>query len=144
MVFYGNAMVSPLCHWGKNPSSISSTKISILLVFFFTAFTLIGCATEIPTAANDLAVSALCDFPPFSGNNMCRRVEVTHVYQESNLLEDTINTQYQNCWCVELLYIDFTGEIGSASVWVVEAFEGGEYQILKGPLLAIPCFINPE
>lgn len=97
------------------------------------------CAPRLPEVAQDLAVSALCDFPPLSGNNMCLKVIITRtVFVE---LPNTQAIQYGKMrkWCLDLNYLDYTGEWGNACIWLAGPDSQGEYSIQKGPEYDIHC-----
>lgn len=108
--------------------------IILILITFF-----LSCGVEIPAAAKELAISALCDFPPYSGHNICRDVEVTEVYQE-HITGGPLKEDFHSCCCMELSYVDYTGHSGFASVWVAAEPDIGDFQVLEGPILSVPCF----
>lgn len=92
-----------------------------------------SCSPSFPKVAQDLATSAICDFPPFSGNNMCKEVEISHIVFEE--MPDIRTTRNGNMgrWCLELKYLDFTGEWGFACIWLEGPDSQGEYSIQRGP-----------
>ena len=113
-------------------------RVSILVVLI--VFILIhACAKDIPHALRDFAVSALCDFPPLSGNNMCRKTEVIRFIEEDTINLSSIKDYHLKYWCVELEYIDYTGESGFASVWVIETSDKGDFILHKGPVFNVNC-----
>jgi hypothetical protein len=107
-----------------------------LVVLIITVF-LQACVPNLPKAAKDLAISVLCDFPAYSGENMCRSVEINQVVM-INISEDHAD-EFSRIWCIELNFIDYTGESGFACVWLVGPSETGEFILSEGPLFSEKC-----
>jgi hypothetical protein len=111
----------------------------LLLIITILVFSSQACGIRIPQNAKELAISALCDFPAFSGENLCQRVEITNVIVEDTSISASQSEEKSKKWCIELKYIDFTGERGFACVWLVGPSEEGEYKISRGPLFDMNC-----
>jgi hypothetical protein len=107
-----------------------------LLVFAISIFST-ACGSGLPGAAKELAVGALCDFPVNSGQNMCRSVEVNEVVM-IKISEDNSN-ENAKIWCIELDFVDYTGESGFACLWLIGPDEGGDFHLTKGPLFSEKC-----
>ena len=114
-------------------------KQKLLLIILILQCSIQGCENQIPQTARELAISALCDFPAFSGENLCQRVDITKVTVENTLISNSQAEGYLKKWCVELDYIDYTGEQGFACVWLVGTYEQGEYKLSKGPIFNVKC-----
>jgi len=98
-----------------------------------------ACTPQLPKAAQDLAISVLCDFPPLFGNNMCQRVEIMHMQIDDLPDPQNIDIGNMRSWCVELNFIDFTGEQGSACIWLAGPNPQGDYLVQKGPEFEVSC-----
>jgi hypothetical protein len=98
-----------------------------------------ACVGDIPLAVRDFAISAICDFPPLSGNNMCRDAEVIRFVEEDAITSSSVVDNNEKCWCVEVVYVDYTGESGFASLWVIESTTAGDYILYKGPMYNVKC-----
>ncbi len=112
-------------------------KIKILLLLLALSICSAACGSRLPEAARKLAIASLCDFPTNSGENMCRSVKIDEVVEVSSpgdySLEDA------KIWCVELNFVDYTGESGFACLWLFGPDEGGGFQLAKGPLFSEKC-----
>jgi len=112
-------------------------KKKIFLVIMVLAILFQACVPSLPKAAYDLAISALCDFPTYSGQNMCRSVEISHVgiinVSDGHLDGDS------RVWCLDLNYVDYTGESGFACVWLTGPTERGGFRLSKGPMFSEKC-----
>lgn len=98
---------------------------------------MVACSPRLPDAAKDLAISVLCDFPAKSGENRCKSVEISLVKFQSG-------TEYSvpddlPVWCIEINYVDYTGEKGIALVRMHGPTRRGEFEILGGPVLDEHC-----
>jgi hypothetical protein len=113
-------------------------RVSILAVLIVIIL-IHACTTDAHQSVRDFAISAICDFPPFSGNNMCRKADIIRFIEEDAASLASTNDGHLKCWCVELEYIDYTGERGIASVWVIESSTKGDYLLYKGPLFDMQC-----
>lgn len=99
-----------------------------------------SCVPQFPDVARDLAISAICDFPPLSGNNMCQRAEITRIVVEDLPESQTpISSGSMRGWCVELNYVDYTGEWGYACIWLAGPNRQGDFLIRKGPVFDMSC-----
>ena len=107
-----------------------------LLVLCISVFSA-ACGPHLPRAAKELAVAALCDFPADSGQNMCRSVEVDEVVM-INISEDN-SIEEARIWCIELNFVDYTGEGGFACLWLIGPDEGGDFHLTEGPLFSEKC-----
>ena len=114
-------------------------KTKLLFVIFLLLGSSHACVTQIPESAREMAISALCDFPAFSGENMCQRVDITKVMVEHSLISANQSEGSLKKWCIELNYVDYTGEHGFACVWLVGPSEEGEYKVNQGPLFNVKC-----
>ena len=112
-------------------------KIRIFLVVLAIAISSQACVPRLPNAAKDLAISALCDFPAYLGQNRCRSVEINQVVMIS--ISDNHTDEDSRIWCVELNYVDYTGESGFACVWLIGPFERGGFRLSKGPMFNENC-----
>jgi hypothetical protein len=110
-----------------------------LFVFWILiAATLIhACMPTLPQSAKDLAISTLCDFPAYSGENMCKRVEIYQVAFPKTVAGQT--DKNLKLWCIELKYVDYTGESGFASMELIGPTDHGEFQLKKGPVFGENC-----
>lgn len=70
---------------------------------------------------------------------MCRRVDITNVMVEDTLISASQSEGTLKKWCIDLKYIDFTGEGGFACMWLVGPSEEGEYKLSRGPLFDMNC-----
>lgn len=98
-----------------------------------------SCAPRFPGVARDLAISAICDFPPLSGNNMCQRAEITRIVIDDLPDSQTFPDGSMRRWCVELNYVDYTGEGGFACIWLAGPNRQGDFLIRKGPVFDMSC-----
>ncbi len=114
-------------------------KPKLLFIIVLLLCSIQACAGDIPLTARELAISALCDFPPESGDNMCQRVDITKVMVENTLVSNKQPEGYLKKWCIELNYIDYIGEQGYACVWLVGPSKEGEYMLSKGPIFDVKC-----
>jgi len=114
-------------------------KLKLLLIILILLCLSQACENQLPQNAKELAISALCDFPAFSGENLCQRVEITNVMVEDTLISASQSEGSLKKWCIELNYVDYTGERGFACVWLVGPSEEGEYKLSKGPLFNMNC-----
>jgi hypothetical protein len=114
-------------------------KPKLLLIILILLCLSQACENQLPQNAKELAISALCDFPAFSGENLCQRVEITNVMVEDTLISASQSEGSLKKWCIELNYVDYTGERGFACVWLVGPSEEGEYKLSKGPLFNMNC-----
>jgi hypothetical protein len=114
-------------------------KRTFLLTILLLLCLIQACENQIPETAKDLAISALCDFPAFSGHNRCQSVSITNVMVENSLLSNNKPESNLKKWCIELSYIDYIGDQGHACVWLVGPSKEGEYSLSKGPLLDARC-----
>ena len=87
-----------------------------------------ACVPRLPKAAKDLAISALCDFPAYSGQNRCRSVEINQVVMIS--ISEDHKDEESRIWCIELNYVDYIGESGFACVWLISPSERGGYRLI--------------
>lgn len=112
-------------------------KFGILLVILTLP---IACVVRLPRAAKELAVSALCASPTISEEYTCRSAKIQRIVLQS---DDSGSTEEEIAavrrWCVELNYVDYTGESGSAVVWLRGPTSSGEYEIESGPFFDVPC-----
>jgi len=109
----------------------------ILIILLMTSS--YACIRQIPQAVRELAISALCDFPAFSGENMCQRVDITGIYVEDISISNSKSNVKPKSWCIELSYVDFTGESGFACVWLIGPSGHGEFEITRGPYYDVKC-----
>ena len=72
-----------------------------------------------------------------SGVNMCREVEITRIVMTK--IADRQSSEKQSNWCLELNYIDYTGESGSACIWLIGPVGEGDFLLRKGPLFGEKC-----
>lgn len=114
-------------------------KPKLLLMIMILMCSSQACGNQTPHRVEELAISALCDFPAFSGENMCQRVDVMNVLVEDTLISTSQPEDSSKKWCIELNYVDYTGERGFACVWLVGPSEEGEYKLSKGPLFNVNC-----
>jgi len=114
-------------------------KPKLLLIIVILLCSSQACGIQIPQNAKELAISALCDFPTLSGENVCQRVEITNVIVEDTLISASQSKDSSKKWCIELNYVDFTGERGFACVWLIGPSEEGEYKLSRGPLFDMNC-----
>lgn len=114
-------------------------KRPALIVILLLMISSYACTRQIPQAVRELAISALCDFPAFSGENMCQRVDITGIFVEDISDPNSKTNVKPKSWCIELSYIDFTGEIGSACVWLIGPSGQGEFKITRGPYYDVKC-----
>lgn len=114
-------------------------KPKLLLIILILMCSSQACENQLPQNAKELAISALCDFPAFSGENMCRRVDITNVMVEDTLISASQSEGSLKKLCIELNFVDYTGERGFACVWLVGPSEEGEYKLSKGPLFNVNC-----
>lgn len=68
---------------------------------------------------------------------MCRRVDIIKFV----MIDISENQSYgdSKIWCIELNYVDYTGESGIACVWLIGPSEGGEFQLSESPLFNEKC-----
>jgi hypothetical protein len=71
---------------------------------------------------------------------MCQKVAITNVVVEDTIISISQPKVSIKEWCIDLKYIDFTGESGFACVWLVGPSEEGEYKLSQGPLFNVNCF----
>ena len=112
-------------------------KTRVFLLVLGIAVLSAACGPHLPGAAKDLAVAALCDFPVDSGQNMCRSVDVGEVVM-INITEGN-SVKESRIWCIELNFVDFTGERGFACLWLIGPDERGNYHLTEGPLFSEKC-----
>jgi hypothetical protein len=110
-----------------------------LLIFLVIISVPLACVARLPEAARDLAISALCDYPIFSGRNLCQSVSITRIL--TGPLEPEIDggTQTSRHWCIEMKFVDYTGENGSAVVWLMGPLQQGGFTLEDGPLYDQHC-----
>jgi hypothetical protein len=100
----------------------------------------IACAVRLPRAAKELAISALCASPTISEEYTCRSVEIQRIILRSR---DSQNADEADSalrhWCVEMKYVDYTGESGSAVVLLKGPTISGGYDLESGPLFDVSC-----
>jgi hypothetical protein len=112
-------------------------KRRIFFVVLVLEVLLQACVPNLPKAAKDLAISALCDFPTYSGNNRCRKVDINQVVMTS--ISGNHTDEDSRIWCIELNFVDYTGESGFACVWLIGPSEIGEFKLTEGPLFNEKC-----
>jgi len=112
-------------------------KIALLLVILTIPC---ACVPRLPTGARELAISALCKSPAISEGNTCRSVLIQRFIVRADARQDTEEADaVTRHWCVELNYVDYTGESGSAVVWLKGPNNEGEFELEEGPLFDMPC-----
>jgi hypothetical protein len=114
-------------------------KPKFLLMIMILMCSFLACGNQTPHRVEELAISVLCDFPAFSGENLCQWVEITNVIVEDTSISASQSEEKTKKWCIELKFIDFTGERGFACVWLVGPSEEGEYKLTRGPLFDMNC-----
>ena len=84
-------------------------KPKLLLMIMILMCSSQACGNQTPHRVEELAISALCDFPAFSGENLCQWVEITNVIVEDTSISASQSEEKSKKWCIELKFIDFTG-----------------------------------
>jgi hypothetical protein len=112
--------------------------MKILLVALVIVTVPFACMARLPDDAKDQAISALCDVPAFPGENTCQEVSIVRVLSSSSQ-GDRDQPGETRHWCIEMKYKDFTGESGSAVVWIAGPLQNGDFQVEQGPFFEEHC-----
>lgn len=108
---------------------------AFLLLTLVISLTIRAC---LPKSAKELAISTLCEFPDQEERNTCQRVEIVKVV-EYKAGEGGDSVDVRPMVCIEMQFVDFTGEKGVAVVWLAGSSQKALYEVVAGPLFESHC-----
>lgn len=92
----------------------------------------------LPRALKDLAISTLCGDPGFHERTTCQQVEIVKVVEYKTGSGEP-DASPQRIYCIELRFVDLTGESGIAAIWLVSSSDNTSYEVFSGPHLESHC-----
>jgi len=92
----------------------------------------------LPRALKDQAIATLCDFPEYDDRTTCEQVEIVNVIEFKTQMGEK-EASPQRIYCVELQFVDLTGESGIAVVWLVASTDNSRYEVYSGPHFESHC-----
>lgn len=92
----------------------------------------------LPKDLQNLATAALCDFPEKDAQTTCQQVEIVNVVEYKENEGDKGNSQAA-IYCVELRFVDLTGESGNAIVLLIRNPGSSRYEVYSGPFFEVHC-----
>mgnify|MGYP005848336693 CR=1 FL=1 len=92
----------------------------------------------LPRDLQNLAIAALCDFPKKDEQTTCQQVKIIDVKEFKASRGDQGKSQ-PAIYCVELRFVDLTGESGIAVVWLIKHPDSSLYEVYSGPFFEVHC-----
>ncbi len=92
----------------------------------------------LPRTLKDQAIAALCGDPGFNDRTTCQQVEIVKVIEyKTGSGEQDASPQW--IYCIELRFVDLTGESGIAAIWLVASSDNTSYEVYSGPHFESHC-----
>ena len=70
---------------------------------------------------------------------MCLQIDISRIVSLELPASQVIGDENMRRWCLDLNYLDYTGEWGYACIWLDGPDSQGHYSIQQGPEYAIHC-----
>lgn len=92
----------------------------------------------LPRALKDQAITILCNYPVYDDRTTCKQAEIVKIVEYKTSFGEK-EARSQSFFCVEMRFVDLTGESGVAVIWLFAPQDNSRFEVYSGPQFGSHC-----